>query len=136
MLRVLAFQFVETKCGNPGNSVPSPFDSCNICRCTDKGVIEGCTKRLCFTGVSHIYYPSIIGFTSVFPPIFALKLIPRAITRMIVLTSARNWQMEYSILVRKFLKRNAEASTEKKLIIALESVSIQNTATQTKLART
>ena len=44
--------------------------------------------------------------------------------------------MEYSILVRKFLKRNAEASTEKKLIIALESVSIQNTATQTKLART
>ena len=30
--------------------------------------------------------------------------------------------MEYSILVRKFLKRNADASTEKKFIIALESV--------------
>jgi len=37
----------ENKCSNPGNSVPSPFDSCNICRCTNKGVIEGCTKRLC-----------------------------------------------------------------------------------------
>ena len=43
--------------------------------------------------------------------------------------------MEYSILVRKFLKRNAETSMAMKLIIALESVSIQNTATQTKLAR-
>jgi len=40
----------ETKCSNPGNSVPSPFDSCNICRCSDKGVIVGCTKQLCIEG--------------------------------------------------------------------------------------
>ena len=43
--------------------------------------------------------------------------------------------MEYSILVRKFLKRNAETLMAMKLTIALESVSIQITATQTKLAR-
>ena len=36
-----AFQFVETKCSKPGQSVPSPFDSCNICLCTDEGIIEG-----------------------------------------------------------------------------------------------
>ena len=41
----------STECDNPGNSVPSPFDNCNTCRCSDDGVIEGCTKKLCFDGM-------------------------------------------------------------------------------------
>jgi len=37
----------ETKCNNPGNTIPSPFDSCNVCTCSDEGIIVGCTKRFC-----------------------------------------------------------------------------------------
>jgi len=36
-----------TKCDNPGQSIPSPFDACNTCRCGDSGLVEGCTRRLC-----------------------------------------------------------------------------------------
>merc|ERR1712223_1419357 len=41
----------ELQCQNPGKSIPSPFDSCNICSCSNEGVLEGCTKQLCTTDV-------------------------------------------------------------------------------------
>ena len=47
---------VETGCQNPGKSIPSPFDSCNICRCSSEGVIEGCTRQLCEQEGNFITY--------------------------------------------------------------------------------
>ena len=41
----------RTKCNNPGNSVPSPFDNCNTCRCSDDGFIDGCTEKFCVDGM-------------------------------------------------------------------------------------
>ena len=37
----------KAKCDNPGGSVPSPFDSCNMCRCSESGEIGFCTEMGC-----------------------------------------------------------------------------------------
>ena len=55
-LQIIYFSLLEQKCQNPGKSIPSPFDSCNICSCSNKGFIEGCTKQLCDQGNLTVYF--------------------------------------------------------------------------------
>jgi hypothetical protein len=40
----------NTRCDNPGSSVPSPYDSCNTCSCTQSGMIGACTEVGCIDG--------------------------------------------------------------------------------------
>merc|ERR1740124_1641117 len=40
----------NTNCDNPGGSVPSPYDSCNTCSCTQSGKIGFCTEVGCIDG--------------------------------------------------------------------------------------
>ena len=45
------FVSILDKCDKPGETVPSPYDSCNTCACTDRGEIGACTEKGCIDGM-------------------------------------------------------------------------------------